>query len=72
MAERVFLDRIEGDVAVLLAGPEGREKLSVPKRLLPEGVREGAALDLTLTAAPDDKTHQEIDGLMSDLFGKSS
>jgi hypothetical protein len=72
MAERVFLDRIEGEVAVLLAGSEGREKLSLPKRLLPEGVRQGAALDLTLAPAPDDTTHQEIDGLMDDLFGKKS
>jgi hypothetical protein len=70
MPERVFLDRIEGDTAILLAGPEGREKISLPRRLLPSGTREGAALDLTVTTATGDTTHQEIDGLMSDLLGK--
>lgn len=69
MAERVFLDRFEGDIAVLVAGPEGRERLTLPRRLLPEGTREGAALDLTLAPAPDDTTHAEIDQLMGDLFG---
>lgn len=72
MAERVFLDRIEGDRAELVAGPEGRERVSIPARLLPAGVREGAALDLELTPAPEDQTREEVAGLMADLFGKPS
>lgn len=72
MAERVFLDRIEGDRAELVAGPDGRERVSLPSRLLPPGTREGAALNLELTPAPEDTTRQEVAGLMDDLFGTSA
>jgi len=68
MAERVFLDRIEGDRAVLLFGEEGRETGTIPARFLPSGIREGAALDLTLAPAPDDTTRKEVQSLMDDLF----
>jgi hypothetical protein len=68
MPERVFLDRIEGDRAVLLFGPEGKETGTVPARLLPPGTKEGAALDLALTPAPQDITRQQVEGLMDDLF----
>ena len=68
MGERVFLDRIEGERAVLLCGAEGREKAEIPVRLLPEGTREGAALDLTLSPAPEDGTRGEVKALMEDLF----
>lgn len=71
MVERVFVDRIEGDRAVLVFGDEGRETGSLPARLLPAGAREGAALDLTLVAAPDDGTREEVQGLMDDLFGET-
>lgn len=67
--ERVYLDRVEGDRAVLLCGPDGRETMSVPARLLPPGTREGAALDLSLTAAREDRTKAEVEDLMGDLFG---
>jgi len=67
--ERVYVDRIEGDQAVLLCGKDGREKLSLPSRLLPSGAREGAALDLALTAAPDDNTKEAVQDLMGELFG---
>jgi hypothetical protein len=67
--ERVYLDRVEGDRAVLLCGPDGRETLSVPARLLPPGTREGAALDLSLTPATEDRTKAEVEDLMGDLFG---
>jgi hypothetical protein len=71
MPQRVYIDRIEGDRCVLLLGPEGKETITLPKRLLPDGVKEGAALDLTLTSAPDDTTRAEVQGLMDDLFGNS-
>jgi DUF3006 family protein len=69
MPERVYLDRIEGDRAVLLFGKEGRETGEVPARLIPAGAREGAALDFSLAPAPDDTTHKEVQDLMDDLFG---
>jgi hypothetical protein len=67
--ERVHVDQIEGDRAVLLCGKDGREKLSIPARLLPAGIQEGAALDLTLAAAPEDNTKEAVQDLMGELFG---
>ena len=69
MAERVFLDRIEGDRAMLLFGAEGRETGEIPARLLPPGIQEGAPLDFALSPAPDDTTHQEVGNLVDELFG---
>ena len=71
MPERVFIDRIEGERAVLQAGPDGRETVTLPVRLLPDGAREGAALDLTLAPAPEDTTKADVQSLMDDLFEKS-
>ncbi len=68
MTERVYVDRIEGDRAVLLFGPEGRETGTIPARLLPPGAREGAALDLSLTLATSDPTRQEVRRLMGEVF----
>ncbi len=70
MAERAFVDRIEGDRAVLLFGPEGKESGTIPARLLPDGTREGDALELSLAPAPKDTTRQEVQGLLDSLFGK--
>jgi hypothetical protein len=67
--ERVYVDRIEGDRTVLLCGKDGREKLTVPTRLLPTGTGEGAALDLAFTAAPVDDTKAAVQDLMGELFG---
>ena len=71
MSERVFLDRIEGDRAVLLFGEEGRETGTIPARLLPPGAREGDAFDLTLILAPQDSTRGEVQNLLDDLFADS-
>ena len=49
MAE-LFLDRIEGDVAVLTY--EGRE-VKLPRALLPAGAREGEVLQLSLARDPE-------------------
>jgi hypothetical protein len=65
MPERVHLDRIEGDRAVLLAG---EEKLTIPSRLLPKGAKEGDAFDLSLTAAKGDPVKGEVENLMGELF----
>lgn len=47
---RVQLDRIEGDLAVLVYQGESFE---LPAALLPESAREGDTLELTLTADED-------------------
>jgi hypothetical protein len=67
--ERVYVDQIAGDRAVLLCGKDGAEKISLPTRLLPAGTREGAALDVTFAAAPEDNTQAAVQDLMGELFG---
>jgi len=71
MPERAIVDRIEGGNAVLLIGAEGQERVTVPARMLPPGTHEGAAVDLSLAAAPEDTTREEVQGLMDELFSES-
>lgn len=68
MSERVHVDRIEGDRAVLLFGSEGSESGTIPARVLPPGTGEGAALELSLTPAAGDMERAEAGTLMRDLF----
>ena len=42
---KAFVDRIEGDTAVLLVGDE-MDEINVPRRLLPPDAVEGSALTL--------------------------
>lgn len=58
MAE-LFLDRIEGEVAVLLY--QGRE-VKLPRALLPAGAREGEVLSLQLARDPEatQRAQQEV------------
>jgi hypothetical protein len=42
--EVVFLDRVEGDVATLLLGPDGSDEANVSRKELPRKVREGDRL----------------------------
>ena len=67
MAERVHVDRIEGEVAVLLPATGGG-RVSLPARLLPPGTQEGGALDLSLARAPTDTTGEEVESLIAELF----
>jgi len=72
MSERVYVDRVEGDRAVLTFGPDGMETASIPARLLPPGTHEGAALDLALSPASCDTTRGEIEDLLGELFADNS
>jgi len=42
---KAFVDRIEGDMAVLLVGDE-MDEINIPKRLLPPDAVEGSSLTL--------------------------
>jgi len=69
---KVVIDRIEGDLAVLVVYDDDRVKFNLPLRFLPEGVREGDHLQLNFTA--DDESRQietkRIGDLLTDLKGK--
>jgi hypothetical protein len=45
---KAVIDRIEGELAVLLMGEDGSVKANVPLILLPEGCREGDVLDIAI------------------------
>ena len=65
MAE-LFLDRIEGDVAVLL---DGKREVKLPRAYLPAGAREGDVLRLALTRDPEatKKVQQQVKNLRDKL-----
>jgi hypothetical protein len=48
-----FLDRIEGEKAVLLIGEEGDQVLVLPVASLPEGSHEGSVFTLILHYEPE-------------------
>jgi hypothetical protein len=68
-----YVDRIENGIAVLLLGEEEKDRLSLPRRYLPEGAREGQALILTLAIdAEGTKTARaETQSLIDDLLKRS-
>lgn len=55
MTTSLWIDRLEGDVAVLITDG-GRHTLQVPKALLPTGQGEGAWLTLRLEPDPQKTT----------------
>jgi hypothetical protein len=69
-----FVDRIEGEVAVLLLGKEGKQTLSLPRAYLPPGAGEGSYLQLRLVLDPRARARAEKDvaGLMADLLGQEA
>ncbi len=48
MEMRATLDRIEGEIAVVLVGDEEDIKLDIPVSIMPEGSKEGDVLEITI------------------------
>jgi len=46
---KVTIDRIEGDIAVLLVKDNEKIKINIPKFLLPSGGKEGDILDIIIS-----------------------
>jgi S-adenosylmethionine synthetase len=65
---KVTLDRIEGDIAVLLIRNDESIKLNVPMAFLPESCKEEDILDITITR--DDKATKEAESRVSGLIQK--
>lgn len=68
----VFLDRIEGEFGVMLFA--GGHSVDIPTALLPQGVREGTAMALTLSVDEDATAagKQQVAGLMDELLKRSA
>jgi hypothetical protein len=45
---RTFVDRIEGNRAVLLLGEDERQSIAIPAEYLPDGAGEGSVLTVSL------------------------
>jgi hypothetical protein len=71
---KVFLDRIEGGMGVLVSGVTEGLSLDVPRDFLPDGAREGTAF--TLTLAEDESAtaagKQEVASLMDELLKRGA
>jgi hypothetical protein len=72
--DTVFLDRIEGDVATLLIGPDGKQEENVPRAQLPAHTSEGQTLrvspagHLVVDAEATEAGHQAVQSLMDELL----
>jgi hypothetical protein len=71
---RVFLDRFEGDLGVLVSPDGGRDTLDIPRAFLPDGVREGTALTLTLSedVQATEAGKAEVASLMEQLLNRNT
>jgi hypothetical protein len=63
---KAIVDRLEGDMAVLLV--DESLKLNVPIALLPDGVREGDILDISITI--DEKATEDAKERVSSLMAR--
>ena len=61
---KVIIDRFEGDFAVVET--EDKSFVNFPRRLVPEGVREGSVLSIEFDSAETERRYAEA----TDLMGK--
>ena len=69
---KAVIDRIEEELAVLLLGDKGEFRLNFPLSLLPEGVKEGDVLNISIERdlAATQQTKERVSGLMEKLKKK--
>jgi len=69
---KATIDRIEGKMAVLLMGEDGKAKVNMPLSLLPEGCKEGDILSVSIELDPEatEKAKERVSGLMEKLKKK--
>jgi hypothetical protein len=68
---KAVIDRVEGEIAVLLLGDEST-KLNIPLSLLPDGCREGDILTISFErdVVGTEQTKERVSGLMERLKKK--
>lgn len=69
---RAFVDRIEGDKAVLLVGDKQEATVIFPAAYLPDGVGEGAVLTIIVRYEPEltAEASEQVAGLIRRLSGE--
>ena len=65
---KAVIDRIEGELAVLLMGDDGSIKVNMPVALIPAGCREGDVLEVTFKK--DENATQEAKDRSKSLIEK--
>jgi hypothetical protein len=71
---KATIDRIEGKMAVLLMGEDGKAKVNMPLSLLPEGCKEGDILSVSIEQDPEatEKAKERVSGMMEKLKKKGT
>ena len=66
---KAVIDRVEGELAVLLLGDKGEFRLNFPLSLLPAGCREGDILNISIERdlAATEQTKERVTDLMEKL-----
>jgi hypothetical protein len=66
---KVVVDRIEGDLAVLVLYEDDRLKFNMPLRCMPEGVKEGDHLAMSFTENETSRESEKarVDDLLKQL-----
>jgi hypothetical protein len=69
---KAVIDRVEGELAVLLLGDKGEFKLNLPLSLLPEGCREGDVLNVSFERDPaaTEQARERVSRVMEKLKKK--
>lgn len=72
VSNKVIVDRIEGDLAVLVLHSDDRVKLNVPIRCLPGGLREGDHLVMSFSEDQGSRASEKsrVDELLEGLKRK--
>ncbi|MFN8670928.1 MAG: DUF3006 domain-containing protein [Candidatus Sericytochromatia bacterium] len=70
---KAFLDRIEGDIAVIYLGSKNDFKLDIPLKFLPKGIKENTNIKIDFSINQDDnkKNESNIDDLRKKLLENS-
>jgi hypothetical protein len=70
---KAVIDRVEGELAVLLLGDKGEFKLNIPLSLLPEGCKEGDVLSIAIERDPGatEQAKERVSDRMEKLKKKS-
>ncbi len=70
---KATIDRIEGEIAVLLLGDKGEFKLNIPLSQLPDGCKEGDVLNMSFErdVVGTEQAKERVSGLMERLNKKN-
>jgi hypothetical protein len=69
---RAYLDRIEGNIAVLYLGEDEADKVDIPLQYLPKDVKEGDAFSIAITKDKSNlKVGKEVEDLRKKLLENS-